>query len=193
MSEELRCPWSINDPYELEYHDKEWCVPSKDDTYLFEMLNLEGAQAGLSWKLILHKRKAYQEAFFGFDIAKCANLTDEQLAEIIAKAAIVKNRLKVKAVRTNAIATQKVQAEFGTFADYIWSFTNNKRIINKWDSVNSVPASNELSEKISKDLKKRGFKFVGPVIIYSYLQAIGMVDDHLITCPFHTLHREERR
>lgn len=193
MSEELRCPWSINDPYELEYHDKEWCVPSKDDTYLFEMLNLEGAQAGLSWKLILHKRKAYQEAFFGFDIAKCANLTDEQLAEIIAKAAIIKNRLKVKAVRTNAIATQKVQAEFGTFADYIWSFTNNKRIINKWDSVNSVPASNELSEKISKDLKKRGFKFVGPVIIYSYLQAIGMVDDHLITCPFHTLHREERR
>lgn len=193
MSEELRCPWSINDPYELEYHDKEWCVPSKDDTYLFEMLNLEGAQAGLSWKLILHKRKAYQEAFFGFDIAKCANLTDEQLAEIIAKAAIVKNRLKVKAVRTNAIATQKVQAEFGTFADYIWSFTNNKRIINKWDSVNSVPASNELSEKMSKDLKKRGFKFVGPVIIYSYLQAIGMVDDHLITCPFHTLHREERR
>ncbi|MBC1483699.1 DNA-3-methyladenine glycosylase I [Listeria sp. FSL L7-1558] len=193
MSEELRCPWSINDPYELEYHDKEWCVPSKDDTYLFEMLNLEGAQAGLSWKLILHKRKAYQEAFFDFDIAKCANLTDEQLAEIIAKAAIVKNRLKVKAVRTNAIATQKVQAEFGTFADYIWSFTNNKRIINKWDSVNSVPASNELSEKISKDLKKRGFKFVGPVIIYSYLQAIGMVDDHLITCPFHTIHREERR
>ncbi|MBC1516449.1 DNA-3-methyladenine glycosylase I [Listeria immobilis] len=193
MSEELRCPWSINDPYELEYHDKEWCVPSKDDTYLFEMLNLEGAQAGLSWKLILHKRKAYQEAFFGFDIAKCANLTDEQLAEIIAKAAIVKNRLKVKAVRTNAIATQKVQAEFGTFADYIWSFTNNKRIINKWDSVNSVPASNELSEKISKDLKKRDFKFVGPVIIYSYLQAIGMVDDHLITCPFHTIHREERR
>ncbi|MBC1488000.1 DNA-3-methyladenine glycosylase I [Listeria sp. FSL L7-1485] len=193
MSEELRCPWSINDPYELEYHDKEWCVPSKDDTYLFEMLNLEGAQAGLSWKLILHKRKAYQEAFFCFDIAKCANLTDEQLAEIIAKAAIVKNRLKVKAVRTNAIATQKVQAEFGTFADYIWSFTNNKRIINKWDSVNSVPASNELSEKISKDLKKRGFKFVGPVIIYSYLQAIGMVDDHLITCPFHTIHREERR
>ncbi|PZG34626.1 DNA-3-methyladenine glycosylase I [Listeria ivanovii] len=193
MPEELRCPWSINDPFELEYHDKEWCVPSTDDTYLFEMLNLEGAQAGLSWKLILHKRKAYQEAFFGFDIAKCANLTDEQLAEITAKAAIIKNRLKVKAVRTNAIATQKVQAEFSTFADYIWSFTNNKRIINKWDSVNSVPASNELSEKMSKDLKKRGFKFVGPVIIYSYLQAIGMVDDHLITCPFHTIHREERR
>lgn len=107
MSEELRCPWSINDPFELAYHDGEWCVPSKDDTYLFEMLNLEGAQAGLSWKLILHKRKAYQEAFFHFDIDKCARLTDEDLARIVSEAAIVKNRLKVKAVRTNALATQK--------------------------------------------------------------------------------------
>ncbi|HAA9734348.1 TPA_asm: DNA-3-methyladenine glycosylase I [Listeria monocytogenes] len=190
MSEELRCPWSINDPFELEYHDTEWCVPSKDDTYLFEMLNLEGAQAGLSWRLILHKRKAYQEAFFHFDIDKCALLTDDELATIVEEAAIVKNRLKVKAVRTNALATQKVQAEFGSFANYIWGFTNNERIINKWQGMGQVPASTELSEKISKDLKKRGFKFVGPVVIYSYLQAIGILDDHLLSCPFHTLNRE---
>ncbi|HHQ1205500.1 TPA: DNA-3-methyladenine glycosylase I, partial [Listeria innocua] len=178
------------DPFELAYHDGEWCVPSKDDTYLFEMLNLEGAQAGLSWKLILHKRKAYQEAFFHFDIDKCARLTDEDLARIVSEAAIVKNRLKVKAVRTNALATQKVQAEFGSFANYIWSFTNEERIINEWQGMGEVPAKTELSEKISKDLKKRGFKFVGPVIIYSYLQAIGILDDHLRSCPFHTLNRE---
>ncbi|MBK3915613.1 DNA-3-methyladenine glycosylase I [Listeria ivanovii] len=193
MSEELRCPWSINDPFELEYHDKEWCVPSTDDTYLFEMLNLEGAQAGLSWKLILHKRKAYQEAFLGFDIDQCAKLTDEQLTRIVTDAAIVKNRLKVKAVRTNALATQKVQAEFGSFANYIWGFTDSERIMNKWQNLESVPASNALSETISKDLKKRGFKFVGPVIIYSYLQAIGIVEDHLITCPFHSINREEAK
>lgn len=180
------CTWAQSNPIMREYHDQEWCVPNYDDTYLFELLNLEGAQAGLSWQIILNKREGYRKAFHQFDIDTCAALTDEELEQIIKTGEVVRHPLKVKAVRSNAIAAQKVAHEFGSFSNYIWSFTDSKRIINHWTSADQLPASNQLSEKISKDLKKRGFKFVGPVIIYSYLQAVGIVDDHVVTCPYHS-------
>lgn len=184
-----RCGWAMNDTVEQVYHDKEWGVPSRDEQYLFEMLNLEGAQAGLSWRLILTKRPAYKEAFHQFDPDKCARMKDEELEHIRETAAIVKNKLKIGGVRKNAIAFLKVQAEFGSFANYIWGYSDGKPIINHWTDMSQMPAKNDLSERISKDLKKRGFIFVGPVIIYSYLQAIGMIDDHVITCPYHTKNR----
>ncbi|EUJ36442.1 DNA-3-methyladenine glycosylase I [Listeria weihenstephanensis FSL R9-0317] len=186
-----RCGWAMNDTVEQGYHDEEWGVPSRDEYYLFEMLNLEGAQAGLSWRLILNKRAAYKNAFHQFDPNKCAVMTDEELEHIRETAEIVKNKLKIGGVRKNAIAFLKVQAEFGSFANYIWGYSNGEPIINHWTDMAQMPAQNELSQQISKDLKKRGFTFVGPVIIYSYLQAIGMIDDHVITCPFHTENREK--
>ncbi|GGE30089.1 DNA-3-methyladenine glycosylase I [Pullulanibacillus camelliae] len=186
MSQESGCSWAQSDPIMMTYHDQEWGVPSHDDTYLFEMLNLEGAQAGLSWITILKKREGYRKAFRHFDIDQCAALSDAELDEILSTGEIIRNRLKVKAVRSNAISVQKIQEDFGSFSNYMWQFTDFKPIINHWTSVTQMPAQDALSEKISKDLKKRGFKFVGPVIIYSYLQAIGMIDDHVITCPSHT-------
>ncbi|WP_041580450.1 DNA-3-methyladenine glycosylase I [Bacillus sp. 1NLA3E] len=184
------CSWAQSDPVMKDYHDKEWCVPNHDDTYLFEMLNLEGAQAGLSWLTILKKREGYRKAFHQFDISTCAVLTDAELEQIAITGEVVRHRLKINAVRSNAIATQKVQEEFGSLATYVWHFTDHERKINHWDSVGQMPTRNDLSEIISKDMKKRGFKFVGPVIIYSYLQAVGIVDDHVITCPFHSEARD---
>ncbi|WP_318502909.1 DNA-3-methyladenine glycosylase I [Bacillus sp. T3] len=180
------CAWAQSNPLMKEYHDKEWGVPSHDDTYLFELLNLEGAQSGLSWLIILKKRDGYRKAFRDFDINACATLTDEELEQIVTTGEVVRHPLKIKAVRANAIAAQKVQEEFGSLSNYVWHFTNSKRIINSWTSVDQLPAKSELSEQISKDMKKRGFKFVGPVTIYSYLQAIGIIDDHIITCPYYS-------
>lgn len=177
-----RCGWAGPEENMQEYHDEEWCVVSHDDRYLFEMLTLEGAQAGLSWQLIINKREAYREAFHDFSIAKCAELTDTELEEIRTHSGIVKNKLKINSVRSNALAFQKIQQEFGSFSSYIWSFS--PPIDNKWQNETEVPAETELSQKISKDLKKRGFKFVGPVIVYSYMQAIGMVNDHILSCEF---------
>lgn len=183
------CSWAQSDPIMRNYHDKEWCVPNQDDTYLFEMLNLEGAQAGLSWITILKKREGYRKAFHHFEINTCAAMMDTELEQIALTGEVVRHRLKINAVRSNAIAAQKVQQEFGSFANYIWQFSDHKQIINHWSSVGQMPTQNELSEIISKDLKKRGFKFVGPVIIYSYLQAIGMIDDHVVTCPYHSVNK----
>lgn len=180
------CSWAQLNPLMREYHDHEWGVPSFDDTYLFEMLNLEGAQAGLSWQIILNKRDGYRKAFQGFEIDVCAAMTDDELEQITLTGEVVRHSLKIKAVRSNAIAAQRVISEFGSFAKYVWHFTDNKRIINHWTTVKQLPAKDELSEKISKDMKKRGFKFVGPVTIYSYLQAIGIIDDHVVTCPYHS-------
>ncbi len=186
MSEIKRCSWAESgDEIMLAYHDDEWCEPSYEDTYLFELLNLEGAQAGLSWRTILNKRVGYQEAFLQFNIDACAKLTDGELAGILKNAKIIRNRAKVQAVRTNAQAVQKVQAEFGSFSKYMWHFTDGKVIDHKLAWNQEMPAKDELSERISKDMKKRGFKFVGPVIIYSYLQAIGVINDHNVTCAFY--------
>ncbi|MCL1631617.1 DNA-3-methyladenine glycosylase I [Sporolactobacillus sp. CPB3-1] len=189
---ESSCSWaSLNECMRL-YHDTEWCRPSHDDRYLFEMLVLEGAQAGLSWSIVLNKREAYREAFNQFDISYCAQLSDSDLERIKTDSGIIKNMLKIRSVRSNASAVLAVQRAFGSFSNYLWSFVDHRPIISHWTDEREVPAESELSRKLSKDLKKRGFKFVGPVIVYSYLQAIGIVDDHKISCPFHTRNRSEK-
>lgn len=172
------------------YHDKEWCLPSYDDAYIFEMLTLEGAQAGLSWSIVLSKREAYRQAFRNFDIAYCSKLRDEELERIKEDYNVVKNLLKLKSVRSNALAVLDLQSEFGSFADFLWRYVDFIPLINSWESDEQIPARTTLSEQISKDLKKRNFKFVGPVTIYSFMQAIGMVDDHIRTCPYHSANRQ---
>ncbi|NLN83560.1 MAG: DNA-3-methyladenine glycosylase I [Firmicutes bacterium] len=183
MTEIKRCPWA-NDPYSIEYHDKEWGKINLDENHLFELLILEGFQAGLNWATILRKREAFKRAFDHFDPEKVALYEEEKINELMQNEEIIRNSLKIKAAITNAKAFLKTQEEFGSFAKYIWAFTDQQQIVNNWQSWEEVPAKTELSEKISKDLKKRGFKFVGPVIVYSYLGAIGIINDHLIDCPF---------
>lgn len=165
-----------------EYHDNEWGIPKHDDQFLFEMLVLEGAQAGLSWETILRKREGYRAAFHGFDPVKVAAMTDEALQERLQDTAIVRNKLKVFSARKNAIAFLKIQQEFGSFDQYIWAYVGGEPVVNQFKTFEEVPASTEVSEAISKDLKKRGMTFVGPTIIYAYMQSIGMVNDHLLDC-----------
>ena len=178
-----RCPWAKSEN-DIVYHDTEWGVSSHDDNYLFEMLILEGFQAGLSWNLILNKRENFRKALDNFDYKKIAKYDEAKLAELAQNEGIVRNKLKIAASVKNALAFMEVQKEFGSFDKYIWNFTDNKQIINNWKEISEAPATTELSDKISKDLKKRGFKFVGSTIVYSFLQAIGIVDDHLISCPY---------
>lgn len=184
-----QCSWPKSSEMMQAYHDKEWCRPTRDDRYIFEMLNLEGAQAGLSWSIVLAKREAYQAAFQNFDIDYCASLSDEDLEVIKENYNVIKHFSKLQSVRTNAEAVVKIQKEFGSFAEYLWSFVKDEPMINHWESETQVPAESSLSVQVSKELKKRGCKFVGPVTTYSFLQAIGMIDDHIKTCDFHTLNR----
>ena len=177
-----RCGWAKGEK-DILYHDTEWGVASHDDGYIFEMLILEGFQAGLSWNTILQKRENFRKAFDNFDYRKMAEYDEMKLNELLKNEGIIRNRLKINSTVTNARAFMKIQEEFGSFAKYIWNFTDNKRIINKWKELSEVPATSKLSDKISKDLKKRGFKFIGSTIIYSFLQAVGIIDDHLINCP----------
>jgi DNA-3-methyladenine glycosylase I len=177
-----RCFGDGKDFYE-EYHDKEWGVESHDDRYLFEMLILEGAQAGLSWETILRKREAYRELFHGFDPNLVAEMSDEELEGILLDARIIRNRLKVFGARKNARAFLEIQQKYGSFDKYIWRFVKGQQIVGNWRRFEEVPAETELSQKISKDLRKRGMTFVGPKIIYSFMQAVGMLNDHLQTCP----------
>ena len=185
MNNKNRCGWAKGEK-DILYHDTEWGVPSHDDGYIFEMLILEGFQAGLSWNTILQKSENFRKAFDNFDYRKMVEYDEMKLNELLKNEGIIRNRLKINSTVTNARAFMKIQEEFGSFAKYIWNFTDNKRIINKWKELSEVPATSELSDKISKDLKKRGFKFVGSTIIYSFLQAIGIIDDHLISCPYKT-------
>ena len=180
-----RCTWVTSEPLYMEYHDKEWGVPVYDDRLLFEMLCLEGAQAGLSWWTILQKRDNYRKAFDYFEAKKIVDYTDEKLQSLIENKGIVRNKLKIKSVKTNALAFLKVQKEYGSFSNYIWHFVDNKPIINQWKTREEVPVSNDISEKMSKQLKKDGFKFVGSTICYSYMQAVGMVNDHTLDCFCH--------
>jgi DNA-3-methyladenine glycosylase I len=166
-----------------EYHDNEWCVPSHDDRYLFEMLILEGAQAGLSWATILNRREGYRRAFANFDVHKIAAMTDTRLERILLDQGIIRNRLKVYGARTNAKAFVKVQREFGSFATYLWNWVDGTRVVHHPRALADLPATTDLSDRISKDLKRRGFTFVGSTIVYSFLQAAGVVDDHLEGCP----------
>jgi DNA-3-methyladenine glycosylase I len=165
-----------------EYHDHEWGIPSHDDQHLFEMLILEGAQAGLSWETVLKKREGYRKAFHNFNPVKVAAMTDRALEALRENTAIIRNRLKIYATRQNAKVFLNIQKEFGSFDRYLWRFVNGKPIKNKWKSFKEVPAKTTISDALSKDLKKRGMTFVGSTIIYAYMQAIGMVNDHMIKC-----------
>lgn len=183
---ENQCKWPQGSEMMQAYHDEEWCRPNRDDRFIFELLSLEGAQAGLSWSIVLAKREGYKQAFQNFDIEYCAKLTDAELEQIKDNGNVIKHMAKLQSVRSNAQAVLKIQEEFGGFADFLWQFTASKPIINSWESDEQIPAQSPLSVEISKALKKRGFKFIGPVTAYSFLQAIGMVDDHIRTCRFHT-------
>ncbi len=177
----VRCPWSASDPLSTAYHDAEWGVPLRDDRGLFEFLILEGAQAGLSWLTILKKRDAYRRAFDQFDAVKIARYRDAKIEKLLANEGIVRNKLKIKGTVQNAQACLEVAKECGSFSDYIWGFTGGKPIQNAWKTHKDMPASTLLSDAMSKDLKKRGFTFVGSTICYAFMQATGMVNDHLVT------------
>ncbi|WP_456376249.1 DNA-3-methyladenine glycosylase I [Lutibacter sp.] len=177
-----RCAWCGNDPLYVEYHDTEWGVPVYEDAKLFEFLVLETFQAGLSWITVLKKRENFRKALDNFNYKKIAKYNETKFEELIQNAGIIRNKLKIKATISNAIAFMEVQKEFGSFSNYIWKFTNQKTIKNTWKNLSEVPATTELSESISKDLKKRGFKFVGSTVMYAHMQAIGMVNDHIEEC-----------
>ncbi len=177
-----RCNWPKDDTLYLEYHDKEWGVPVYEDAKIFEFLLLETFQAGLSWITILRRREKFRLAFDYFDFQKIANYTDEKLAELKLDAGIIRNTLKIKAAKTNAIAFIAVQKEFGTFSKYLWDFVDGKAVQNNFTNMSEMPANTPLSDKISKDLKSRGFKFVGSTIVYAHMQAMGIVNDHTTAC-----------
>ncbi len=178
-----RCQWCEgNEQIYLDYHDKEWGVPLHDDKLLFEFLILEGAQAGLSWLTVLKKRENYRKAFDNFDVKKVAKYNEKKIEKLLQNAGIIRNRLKIKSAIRNAKAFIEIQKEFGSFDKYIWKFVNNKPINNKIKSMKQIPTKTELSDKISKDLKKRGMNFVGSTITYAFMQAIGMVNDHEVSC-----------
>jgi DNA-3-methyladenine glycosylase I len=181
MSDRPRCFWGTN-PAMIAYHDTEWGVPQHDDRVLFEFLILEGAQAGLSWSTILAKREAYRKAFRGFDAAKVARFKAAQIKRLMHDAGIVRNRLKIESAVANARALLQTKKEFGSFDRYIWQFTGGASIKNSWNSGKQIPAETGESRAMSKDLKRRGFKFVGPTVCYAFMQAVGMVNDHLVSC-----------
>lgn len=182
MCEKNRCPWAGDIPIYMDYHDNEWGRPVHDDNKLFEMLILEGMQAGLSWITVLKKREAFREAFDRFDPDKVAFYNEEKIQELLTNESIIRNRLKVNAAVTNAGAFLEIQKKYGSFDKFIWSYVNYTPIKNHWAKMEDVPATTPVSDQISKDLKKMGFKFVGSTIIYSFMQAIGMVNDHLTDC-----------
>jgi len=177
-----RCEWCLGSEIYMKYHDTEWGVPVYDDQKHFEFLVLESAQAGLSWITILNKRENYRKAYDNFDPNKVARYTEAKKNKLLADAGIVRNRLKIEASINNAQRFLEVQKEFGSFSNYIWGFTKGKQVTGKWKKLSELPASTELSDKVSKDLKKRGFRFLGGTIMYSHLQATGIVNDHLMDC-----------
>ena len=166
----------------IKYHDSEWGVPQHDDTILFEFLILEGMQAGLSWDIILKKRENFRKAFDNFNYNKIAKYSEENIEKHLQNKGIIRNRLKIQSVITNARAFLEIRNQYGTFDDYIWKFVNYKPIINSWTSLKDIPSNTELSEKISNDLKRRGFKFIGTTIVYAFMQAVGIVNDHTTYC-----------
>jgi DNA-3-methyladenine glycosylase I len=185
MNEEIKlttCSWPSNDALMMAYHDEEWGVPVHDDRKLFEFMVLDAFQAGLSWKTILHKRENFRKAFDNFQPEIIAKYSDHKISELLEDAGIIRNRLKIFATITNARKFLEVQKEFGTFDKYIWQFTGGKIKVNKWVELSQIPASSHESDEMSKDLKKRGFKFVGTTICYAFMQAAGMVNDHMVYC-----------
>lgn len=181
-AERARCGWSSNDAIMIRYHDTEWGVPVHDDRKLFEFLVLEGAQAGLSWITILKRRDGYRRAFDGFDYEKVAKYDEKKIESLLANPTIIRNRLKIESAINNARALLKVREEFGSFDRYMWQFVDGRPIKNNWKSLRKIPAKTEISDRLSKDLSKRGFRFVGSKICYAHMQATGMVNDHLLSC-----------
>ncbi|MCX7737041.1 MAG: DNA-3-methyladenine glycosylase I [Candidatus Kapabacteria bacterium] len=182
MVNKHRCDWCLRNEKMIKYHDTEWGVPLHNDKKLFEFLILDAFQAGLSWSIILNKRENFREAFDDFDYKKVSNYDEIKIDQLLTNSGIIRNKAKIQAAIKNAIAFQKVQEEFGSFDSYIWQFSDGKTIKNQWYSIKELPAKSEISDRMSKDLIKRGFKFVGSTICYAFMQAIGMVNDHLVTC-----------
>ena len=179
------CNWPGNDPLMIEYHDNQWRIPVHDDRKLFEFMILDAFQAGLSWKTILHRREGFRAAFDNFDVVKISSYTEEKIQQLMQDTRIIRNQLKIRSTVTNAQAFLKVQKEFGTFDAYIWQFTGGKTIYNAWTELKQIPAKSAESDAMSKDLIKRGFKFVGSTICYAFMQAAGMVNDHMVYCSRH--------
>jgi DNA-3-methyladenine glycosylase I len=189
----FRCPWCLKFDLYIRYHDEEWGVPVHDDRIHFEFLILEGAQAGLSWATILKKREGYRKAFAEFDPVKVARFSEKKLERLLLDPGIVRNRLKVYAAKNNAERFLEVQKEFGSFDNYIWGFVKHKPIVNAWKALKQIPATTKESDALSKDLIKRGFKFTGSTVVYSHMQACGLVNDHLAQCWRHKKVRTEHR
>ncbi len=183
VDEPTRCEWApLDQPRYLAYHDEEWGVPVHDDVHLFEMLTLEGAQAGLSWSTILNKREGYRRAFGGFDPSKVARFSPSKVERLLADPSIVRNRLKVESTVVNARAVLDVQDELGSLDALLWSFVDGAPLVNRWQGLGDIPAETDTSRAMSKDLKRRGFRFVGPTVCYAFMQACGLVNDHVVTC-----------
>lgn len=182
-----RCPWCLSSPEMIKYHDQEWGRPQHSDKQHFEFLILEAAQAGLSWSTVLKRREGYRKAFANFDPKKVAKYNKAKINQLLKDPGIIRNRLKVEAVVHNAPLFLQVQKEFGSFDNYIWQFVGGKPIINKWKSMSQLPATSKESDALSKDLKKRGFKFVGSTVLYAHMQAVGMINDHLVSCSFYKM------
>lgn len=183
MKKELRCPWCLADPIYQKYHDEEWGVPVHDDQKLFEFLILEGAQAGLSWLTILRRREGYRKAYKNFVVEKVARFGEKEIQKLLLDEGIIRNKLKIRSSVMNAKLFIQIQKEFGSFATYSWQFVGGKPIVNKRRILKDIPPTSKESDAFSHDLKKRGFKFVGSTIMYAHMQAVGMVNDHLVTCP----------
>jgi DNA-3-methyladenine glycosylase I len=185
----MRCSWAENADATMQaYHDTEWGVPHHDDRALFELITLEGAQAGLSWRTVLARRDTYRSAFHGFDINRVANMTDAELTELLTSSAVIRHRLKIWSVRDNAHAALAIIEAHGSLDAWLWSFVDGQPIVNRWRESGQIPATTEISDRMSKVLRKQGFRFVGSTICYAFMQATGMVDDHLVTCTFKGTH-----
>lgn len=185
MEEESVCrQWSLQDPLLTEYHDHEWCRISHDDRHIFEMLCLEGQSVGLSWRTIINKRQAYKDAFCNFEIEGCRALSDDYLEGLLSNPQLIRNRSKIFSVRKNAEAVLRIQQHFGTLDAFVWGYVDGRQIDGKWSTLSDMPTQTEVSRRLSRDLKRWGMSFVGPVITYSFMQAIGMVNDHLIDCKY---------
>lgn len=182
LKKKIRCEWTGTEPLMIAYHDQEWGVPLHDDQKLFEFLILEGMQAGLSWMTILRKRESFRAAFDGFDPQKVARYDQNKFAELMENTGIIRNRRKIEAAAQNARAFLVIQEEFGSFDTYVWQFVDGKPLVNAWKTINEIPAKTMQSEIMSKELRKRGFNFVGPTICYAHMQATGMVNDHTVDC-----------
>lgn len=187
MTSQIRCPWPSDDPLMIAYHDYEWGIPLHDDRKLFEFMVLDCFQAGLSWRTVLHKRENFRKAFDSFDYRKIAKYDQEKIDSLLQDAGIIRNKAKINGTIQNAKCFMEVQEEFGSFDRYIWKFTDGKVMVNKWKNLGELPARSELSDQMSRDLVARGFKFAGSTICYAFMQAIGIVNDHLTSCFRHTV------